>query len=599
MKVKLSDYIANFMVNAGVKHVFMLTGGGAMHLNDSLGKHPGLTVIYNHHEQACAMAAEAYARLSHQLALVNVTTGPGGINALNGVFGAYTDSIPMFVVSGQVRSDTTVHASGLPLRQLGDQEFDIVNCVKGMTKYAVCVMQPDEIKFHLQKAWHLATTGRPGPVWLDIPVDIQSAMIDVDALTGFDQPIIPSTLSQDQLQACIDQLKSAKRPVILAGTGVRLAAAYPEFLQLIEHCQIPTVTAFNAHDLLGYDHPCYAGRPGTVGDRPGNFVVQNADLLIVLGCRLNIRQIGYYFKAFARAAYKVMVDIDDAELHKPTINIDLPIHADLKQFVTELYRQLQAQSLPSYREWLTWCKQRIAKYPVVLPEYWHNDKNINPYCFIEELSQHLQQDAVIVTANATACIATFQALYIKQGQRLFSNSGSASMGYDLPAALGAAIAHRGEVICIAGDGSIQLNLQELATIAKEQLPIKIFILNNGGYHSIRQTQKNYFTMPLLGVGQSSGLFFPDMEYIASAYQLPFMRCTHHRDMATMVAKTLNSHQPAICELMITEEQAFAPKMSSRRLADGRMVSAPLEDMAPFLSREELASNMLIEMMIEE
>ena len=600
---KLTDYVANFLANAGIKHVFMLTGGGAMHLNDSLGKHPKLETIFNHHEQACAMAAESYARLTNKVAVVNVTTGPGGINALNGVFGAYTDSIPMIVLSGQVRYDTTVRSTGLSLRQFGDQEYDIVKTVEPMTKYAAMVTDPNDIKFHLEKALYLATHGRPGPVWLDIPMNIQGAMIDEEKLISYDFPATekqePPSLDAELIKKILLKIRDAERPVLMIGTGVRISGAYNEFLKLVDLLKIPVVTAFNAHDVLSDDHHYYAGRPGTVGNRAGNLVVQNSDLLLVLGCRLNIRQIGYNWKTFAREAFKIAVDIDNVELQKPTVKIDLPVHADLANFIPMMIQSLEQDPAHEKTTWLNWCKVRNAKYPVVLPEYWNRTELMNPYCVIDEFNKHLAENEIVVTANATACITPFQALKIKSKQRLFSNSGSASMGYDLPAAIGACVgADRQQIICFAGDGSIQMNIQELATIKHYQFPIKIFVFNNDGYHSIRQTQGNFFGKPYVGVGTNSGLYFPDLKKIASAYEIQFTRCDKHENLANIISATLAIEGPAICEMMVTADQPFAPKASSTRLSDGRMVSRPLEDLAPFLSREELAENMIIDLLPE-
>jgi acetolactate synthase-1/2/3 large subunit len=598
--IKLSQYVAQFLADYGIKHVFMLTGGGAMHLNDGLGKHPKLEVIFNHHEQASAMAAESYARLTQQIAVVNVTTGPGGLNTLNGVFGAWTDSIPMLVISGQVRYDTTVRSSGLPLRQMGDQEYDIVKSVEHMTKYAVMVTDPQDIKFHLQKALYLATNGRPGPVWLDIPMNVQGTMIDESKLRSFEIPTHEKiSINPELIKKTILKIRDAERPVLMIGTGVRISGAYDEFLKLIDALKIPVVTAFNAHDTVSDSHPYYAGRPGTVGDRAGNLVVQNADLLLVLGCRLNIRQIGYNWQSFARAAYKIVVDIDAVEMQKPTVKVDLPIHGDLKDFIPQMLQALSPETQPLKSEWMQWCTALKTKFPVVVNEYWNRKELINPYCFIKKLSDQLSEGQITVTADATACIAAFQALEIKPQQRLFSNSGSASMGYDLPAAIGACIgSNRQRIICLAGDGSIQQNIQELATIRQYQLPIKIFVFNNSGYHSIRQTQENYFEKPLLGVGPGSGLYFPSFKKIADAYEIPFFRCETHDDLDKSIAATLANDTPAICELMITIDQPFAPKASSKRLNDGRMVSRPLEDLAPFLSREELNDNMWIDLLPE-
>ncbi len=597
--IKVSDFIAEFLFSKGIRHVYMLTGGGAMHLNDSLGRHAGFVKVFNHHEQASAMAAESHARLTGELPVINVTTGPGGINTLNGVFGAWTDSIPMFVLSGQVRFDTTVQASGLNLRQLGDQECEIIRCVMPITKYAVTVADPLQIKYELEKALYIAKEGRPGPVWVDVPMNVQGAMIDPAQLPSFDAsyfyPRIPN-ISPATIQSVLTKLLSAKRPVIIAGGGVRISGAHDLFLRLIDKLQIPVTTAWNAHDVLHDDHTCYVGRPGTVGDRAGNFAVQNADLLLVLGSRLNIRQIGYNYSAFARNAFKIMVDIDALEMIKPTLTIDMPVHGSLKDFLTKMLILLDNQVIPENKEWMAWCHARRARYPVVQKAYWDITDAVNPYCFMQALSDYLPEEQIIVTGDGTACVTSFQAMVLKKGQRLYTNSGSASMGYDLPAAIGACVASgMKRVICIAGDGSIQQNIQELATIAHNAYPIKIFVLNNNGYHSIRQTQKNFFGEPLVGVGPDSGLGFPSFAKLADAYGLSYVRCQNHAEMREILRQFLATDVPAICEVMLTLEQQFAPKSSSKRLADGRMVSRPLEDLAPFLSREELAENMIVAM----
>jgi len=597
--IKVSDYIAQTLAAHGIRDVFLVTGGGAMHLNDAISKCPDLTHICCHHEQACAIAAESYYRLTNRLAAVNVTTGPGGTNAITGVFGAWTDSLGMIVISGQVKWETLVRSTDLPLRQLGDQEIDIIKMVESITKYAVMVTDPTSIRYHLERALYLAQVGRPGPVWLDIPMNVQGAQIDETTLVGYDpiEDLLPSTAT-DLTPICaqiLDRLKQSERPVILAGTGIRLGDAHQEFLHLINQWKIPVVTAWNAHDLIGNDHPYYIGRPGTVGDRAGNFTVQNSDLIIVLGCRLNIRQISYNWQNFASYAYKIIVDIDIAELQKPTIRPDLAVHADVKDVLLELLSIDNTSTSLIHKSWLAWCKQRQRKYPVTLPEYWHNSTLVNPYCFAEALFKQLPDNAVVVTGNGTACVTTFQAAVIKQGQRLYTNSGCASMGYDLPAAIGACIASQHQqVICITGDGSIQMNLQELQTIAGYHLPIKIFVLNNQGYHSIRQTQNNYFPENIIGCDLSSGLTFPCLKKLAIAYGISYCRCESNEDLTLSIQSMIEHSSAMICELMIDTSQLFAPKLTSKQLPDGRMISPPLEDMFPFLTETELLSNLFVQ-----
>jgi acetolactate synthase-1/2/3 large subunit len=596
--IKVADFIAQTLAKYGIRHVFMITGGGSMHLNDAIGRCKELSYICCHHEQACAIAAESYYRLTNRLAAVNVTTGPGGTNAITGVYGAWVDSLGMIVISGQVKWETVVRSTNLPLRQLGDQEIDIVRLVEPITKYAVMVTKPDSIRYHLEKALHLAQSGRPGPCWLDIPMNVQGAKIAPESLTGYnpDEDEIPHLTSDLPAvsRQIVERLKQAQRPVILAGSGIRLGKADADFIRLVDLWGIPVVTAWNAHDLIWNAHPCYVGRPGTLGDRAGNFAVQNSDFLLVLGCRLNIRQISYAWQNFARKAYKVVVDIDAAELKKPTIQPDLPVHANVADVLQHLLQLGHNQPTPEHKHWLGWCKERQQKYPVVLPEYWLSQEGVNPYCFAAALFKELPENEIVVTGDGTACVVTFQAAVLKQGQRLYTNSGCAAMGYDLSAAIGACFASdKKRIICLAGDGSIQMNLQELQTIVGYQLPIKIFVLNNQGYHSIRQTQNNYFPDNIVGCGPESGVTFPSFEKLAFAYGIPYRRCSQPAMLTEAIAETIGGNGPQMCEIILDLQQAFAPKLSSKRLPDGRMVSAPLEDMYPFLEREEFLSNMLV------
>jgi len=571
-----------------------------MHLNDALGRNKNIQYITCHHEQACAMAAESYARLSGKLGVINVTTGPGGINTLNGIFGAWTDSIPVIVISGQTKRETCLASYDLPLlRQLGDQEADMIGMVKTITKYSVLVREPKEIRYHIEKAIHIAQHGRPGPTWVDIPIDVQATMVEASDLPNFD-PDKESEWNAPKIDApaicreILQRLEKAERPVILAGNGIRLGGALSEFWQLMDNWKIPTVTAWNAHDLLWDDHPCYTGRPGTLGDRAGNFTVQNSDLLLVLGCRLNVRQISYNWKSFARAAFKIMVDIDKAELEKPTLSIDLPVHADVADILRELVKHPRQKGSTSHAKWLDWCRERGRRYPVVLPQYWKSPEPVNPYCFVEELFRQIDEHAIVVCGDGTACVTTFQAAHLKRGQRLYTNSGCASMGYDLPGAIGACLAsNKQKTICIAGDGSIQMNLQELQTILTHHLPIKIFVLNNQGYHSIRQTQRNYFPDNIVGCGVESGLNFPSFQRLAEAYGFPYQRCATHAELSAAITRTLQDDNAKICEIVLDLNQQFEPRILSRKLPDGTMVSPSLEDMAPFLGEEELRSNMLI------
>jgi acetolactate synthase-1/2/3 large subunit len=596
----VATYLAQRLTANGMRHVFLVTGGGAMVLNDALSHQARLAPIFFHHEQAAAMAAEAYARIAGKPAILNVTTGPGGINALNGVFGAWTDSVPMLVLSGQVKCATCLATTPVPgLRQLGDQEGEIIPMVRGITKYAAVVERPEDIAWHLDQALHLATAGRPGPVWLDIPIDVQSAAIDPAALRRF---VPPSTLagapSATDMASLVTRLRAASRPVILAGSGIRAARATHEFETVIRRLGIPVTTAWT-HDLIASDDPLFCGRPGTIGTRAGNFTVQNADLVIILGSRLNIRQVSYNWQAFAPHACKIQVDIDPAELAKPTVKPNIGITADLKPFLAALDNELKDWKTPEeHREWLAWCKERLVRYPNVQQHQREFNSKINPYHFVETLFDQLDAHDIVACGNATATIVPFQAGHIKAGMRMFSNSGSASMGYDLPAAIGAwfgAVAERGQqrrIICLAGDGSIMMNLQELQTIAHHRLPIKIFVLNNRGYLSIRTSQTNFFGR-LAGEGPESGVSFPDFVAVATAFGIPSRRLAS-ADFSEQLPAILASDGPILCDVILDETQGFEPRMSSHRLDDGSIVTPPLEDMFPFLDRDELAGNLIAE-----
>ncbi len=597
--MKLSDYIAQQLAEWGVRHIFLVAGGGAMHLNDSIGKETRLQYVCNHHEQASAMAAEAYARIAGRPGVVNVTTGPGGINALNGVFGAWTDSVPMLVISGQVKRETcmrSMHISGL--RQLGDQEADILALAAPITKYSAFIDDPLSIRYHLERAWHLAQGGRPGPCWLDIPVDVQATSIDPAALRAYDPAEdavhFDHSLISSQCRDILGRIQASNRPVILAGTGVRAAGAVGEFQELVHHLGIPVTTAWT-HDLIASDDPLFCGRQGTIGDRAGNFTVQSADLLLILGSRLTIRQTSYNWHSFARGAFKIQVDIDSAEFHKPTVRPDMAVQCDLRLF---LHDMLQECDRAGYRRgrhdrWLAWCRERLQRYPAVQNHQRQPGPPLNPYYFIDRLSAMLAEDDAIVCGNATSCIVPFQTLRLRSAQRLISNSGSASMGYDLPAAIGAAFARPGQrVICLAGDGSIQMNIQELQTVVHHHLPIKIFVLNNAGYVSMRMTQGSFFRR-MTGESKASGVSFPDMAKIASAYGIPAIRVDRESDFCH-VEKALQADGPALIDVVLDPSQEFEPRSKAKELPDGRIVSPNLEDMYPFLEESELMDNVIKE-----
>lgn len=590
MEIKVAKYISQFLVDNHITDCFMVTGGGAMHLDDAIGHQEEMHCTFNHHEQACAIAAEGYTRMTGKLAAVCVTSGPGGTNAITGVMGGWLDSIPMFIISGQVKRETTIWAvSELNLRQLGDQEFNVIDSVKNMTKYAVMVTNPQEIAYHLEKALFMATNGRGGPVWLDIPLDVQGARVETESLIHFDadQEVVWRTpkVKQSAIDILLNKIKESKAPLVLAGTGINLGDANKKLIAFLDKYQIPVATAWNANDAVAYDNPYYVGMPGTVGMRSGNFAVQNCDLLISLGCRLNIRMIGYTHYDFAKNAFKAIVDIDARELIKPTVQADLPIHSEVGQFLDKMLEQ-DYESTEEHRKWVAWCRDLLLRFPTVRPEY-HSEGLINPYVFVDRLFDHLEPYDRIICGNGSACVITFQAAKIKQGQRMFTNSGCAAMGYGFPAAVGVAVSDNSRrTICIDGDGSIMMNIQEMATVVHNNLNMKIFILNNNGYLSIRQTQRNLFQPPFIGIDCESGVGFPDFGKLADAFGLKYYRLDNEKNADEILEQVLNWDGPCICETVVDPDQNFEPKSSSKVLPDGRIVSPSLDDMAPFLDREE-------------
>lgn len=611
MQIRLADYVADFLVEHGVTDCFSVVGGGAMHLNDALGHKEGLKVTYNHHEQACAMAAEAYARLDNRIAAVCVTTGPGGTNAITGVLGGWLDSIPMFIISGQVRYDTTaryaLQYTETPLRAMGDQEYDIVKSVEPMTKYAVMIEDPYRIRYALEKAWHLATTGRPGPVWIDIPVNYQGVYIDTEKLEGYDptedDSKLPPGVDEDIIKTVLEKIKNAKRPVFHAGYGIRLSGGYEAFRTVMEKLGIPVVTYWNAVDLIEDEHPLYCGRAGNMGDRPGNWAIQNADLILAVGTRISIRQVGYNWKTWAREAEVIMVDIDPAELKKPTLHVEMPIWADAKDFLEKMDKAITGYPVHKEGLWQETCQRWKKEYPAVLPRQWEeNGKTANVYAFIRYLSSRLPGNSLTAVSNGACCVVGNQAYVIQKGSRMANNSATASMGYGLPAAIGTCISGgRRDTICLEGDGSIMMNLQELQTIMTNRLPIKVFLINNSGYHSIRITQSNLFSEHCkVGIGPESGdLSFPEFAKIAEAFGYDYYCAHSNAEMKMVVDEVLKKDGPVFCEIFTDTEQVWEPKSSTKRLADGTLVSPPLEDLAPFLPREELEKNMFIPLMEEE
>ena len=592
--MRVADYIWKTLADKGVRHVFLVTGGGAMHLNDALGLERRIKYVCNLHEQACAMAAEGYARASGTPGVINVTTGPGGTNALTGVMGAWLDSVPMVIVSGQIKRATMITACpNLKLRQLGDQEYNIVDAVKPMTKFAKTVMSVEEVPQVLEDAWRICQEGRPGPVWIDVPLDIQAAEMvprakcEVRSAEGRET----GDVGREALQIA-EALKAAKRPAIIVGSGVHNAHCEELFLKVAESLNIPVLTSISGIDLIPSDHPLFFGRPGILGERPANLIMQNSDLFIVLGTRMGIRICGYAYETVARAAKKVMVDIDPNELEKPTFRPDVKICADAGDFLRALAVELP--SLGPKAEWLDYCRRMKAKYPVILPEHRARTDYVSSYVLPEAIMRHAPDPLTVVTSNGIAYTSTFQAIPIRKGMRMFSNEACAPMGYGLPAAIGAAFADAGRtVVCFEGDGSIQMNIQELQTLLNYKLPVKLFVYNNGGYLSIKTTQRAFFNGRFMGSEAGSGVILPSFEKIAAAYGLPYFRLKNNQVLDAKLPEIFATEGPALVEVMLDPFEKLGPKAASKKLPDGTMVSAPLEDMAPFLPREEFAANMLI------
>lgn len=610
MTVKLSDYVFRFVAGLGVRHVFEVTGGGAMHLNDSLGANPNLEYVCTLHEQAAAMAAESYAKVTNDLGVCLVTTGPGGTNALTGVAGAWLDSTPMLVISGQVKRADLKGATGV--RQMGVQEVDIVAMAAPITKYAVTVLEPADIRYHLERAVHLARTGRPGPVWIDIPLDVQGAMIDDTALRSFsaetdgepaaaasavrgsDRPATDSAALDAAAARTIELLNAAERPVVLVGNGVRLANARAELRALVETLGIPVLTTWPAQDLVPDDHPLMMGRPGPVAPRGANFTLQNSDFVLAIGARLDLVVTGYSFANFARAAQKVVVDIDAAELAKLGNTVGLPVHADARAFIAALQHRTTDVTRRDRSAWDARCRDWKARYPVVLPEYRNLPTGVSTYVLAEAISAASSSEDVIVSGSSGAGIEIFcLAVTLREGQRIFLTTALGAMGNGIPATIGACLAHgRRRVIAVDGDGGLQLNIQELEVIRRLGLPIKLFVLNNDGYASIRTSQSRYFGR-LAGADATSGVTLPPLAEVARAYGIAHARIEHDRDLVAQVRGLLDQPGPAIIEVMTPREEPRAPSLSSARRPDGSMVSRPLEDLWPFLPRDEFIANMII------
>lgn len=584
MKQRIADYIADFLAQHGIDTVFTVVGGGAMHLNDAFGKHEKLTVIHNHHEQASAMAAEGYARIKEKPAVVCVTTGPGGTNALTGVLGAYQDNVPMLVISGQVRYATTVENSGLDLRQFGEQEYYITRSAAPMTKFAYMLKDVSEVRYVLEKAFYLTMHGRRGPVWIDVPLNIQGAIIETADLKGFIEPK-DSTDYRPTAEMILGKLKQAKAPLILAGASIRRSGAYREFRSLVEKLQIPVVSPTCVADILPLSHPLYFQNFGVVGGRTGNFLVQNADVILSLGCRLSLNQIGFNYETFAPDAYKIVVDVHGDELRKQTLKIDLPVQADLCSLVQAMNQMIDHPYRPVER-WLEYANLLKRKFNL-MDAVVNHEQGVNPYTLIRTLMDRLPDDAAVVAGNSAGSAMSLHYGVAKDGQRLFGNRNCGSMGYDLPAALGAAVAKKNMVVCLTGDGSIQMNLQELQTMVLNNIPVKIMIYNNNGYMGIVRTQKNFFNGRLTGCTPASGLSCPEWKKIAYAYSIPYMRIENMVELNENLSEFLNQPGFGLCELIEDSSQGPAFKTTSKKLDNGEMISAPLDELSPILSEQDL------------
>ena len=570
--MRLSDYIIQFLRDSyGIDTIFTVSGGGCIFLIDSLGSTPGVQYVATHHEQAASIAAEGYARMNGKLGVCVVTSGPGGTNAITGTLCSWLDSIPVIVISGQVNKEMTTNYTGLPLRQLGDQEFNIIESVKNMTKYAVQVNDPSEIRYHLEKACKLATTGRPGPVWIDVPLNVQSAKINPESLVGFteEQPQHKPELSK--VDDILTKWKSAKKPLLIVGNGVRLSGAVDEIQELLNRTNTPTITAINGNDIVNSDYRYYYGRFGTHAQICANNLLSECDFLLTIGTRLYVRQTGYNFESFAKQAFRAYVDIDQAELNKPTLHPDIAVCADAKLFIDELLNN----ELPvSDIEWLNRCDE-INKAPKVLQRHRDNKTYVSHYAFIEELSKVIPPEHHIVTSDGSANVVTMQVLDLHGDQRLFTNTGCAPMGYGLPAAIGAAIHHN--IICLEGDGSLHLNIQELQTMKHYNLPIKLILLNNDGYLSIKISQNTFFNGKFVASEKSSGVSFPDFEKIIKAYDIPYYSIKTNNEIQPTLNEFLKQTGPAICEVFTDPDECHEPKVVAKLGEDGKFIPGELKN----------------------
>jgi acetolactate synthase-1/2/3 large subunit len=599
---KLSDYVVRFVADQGVRHVFVVTGGGAMHLNESLGRCKDLVPVCNSHEQASAIAAEGYAKATNNLGVAMVTTGPGGTNAVTGVAGAWLDSTPMLFLSGQVkRPDRMFDSAGrkLGMRQLGVQEVDIVAIVGPITKYAVTILDPLEIRYELEKAVHIARSGRPGPVWIDIPLDVQAFPLpDPDSLRRF-VPEQEGAGGGDALRgavaAVIAALNRSERPLILAGNGIRLAKAENEFTELRNRLQIPVGATWCAADLVPSDYALNIGRPGSVAARGANFALQNSDFLLVLGARLDFAITGYAPDRLAREAHKVMVDVDPAELKKLEPHVQHPICADARAFLKEMLAQVKSIEAKPRTAWKQRCEEWKSRYPVVTEQHRKPDGLVSIYHLAEEIGNAVAPEDAMISGSSGSAIEIFLlACPTRSGQRIYHTAGLGAMGFGLPMSIGVALATSARrVVCVDGDGGFQFNIQELETVARLALPIKFFVFNNDGYASIRASQRNYFGKATIGCDHESGLTIPDISRVAAAYGLKTVVLDSQRNLGRRVREILDIPGPVVCDVRVIPDESREPRLSSFQKPDGSFVSKPLEDLFPFLDRKEFLSNMIV------
>lgn len=589
---RVADYIFARVAELGVKEVFLLPGGGAMHLVDALGQNPDITFIPTHHEQAAAIAAEAYSRVNETLGVALVTTGPGATNTLTAVAGAWIESVPLLIISGQVKRADMKADSGV--RQMGPQEVDIVSMVKPITKYAVTVDEPENIGLYLDKALHEAMTGRKGPVWLDVPLDVQASLIEPEKLARDESNTHSESDCSLELDEVIQLIQQAERPIILAGHGIRLSGAADSFKQLYEKTGIPVLTTWNSLDLIPYEHPLCAGRPGSVALRPANFAAQNCDLLISIGARLDNVVTAHNPQNFAQYADKVIVDIDASELKKHQLPKARVIQGNAKTFIEQLNTELP-ELKTDYSDWINKIADWKQRYPRCDGEKFPEQGEISHYHFIDRLSALTKANELIITGSSGLAVEVFYSTFVnKPGQRIFLTSGLGSMGYGLPAAIGGCLASgKKPVVSVEGDGSLQLNLQELSTLKSLNLPIRIFIMNNNGYASIRNTQRNYFDARYVATGQEAGLLIPDLVKLAEAIGLEAIRINDASELDDKIHYVLNHPGPILCDVTIIKDEALWPKVSAMPQANGSMISMPLEDMTPLLSLEQLKQEMLV------